>query len=98
MVLVHFCFVSYYGMSSLTINKMSELLVIILNKLGLGKGCRVFNISNMKRYMYDVFGDSIKVDIISPISVSLEVGSNKIIITYEIVNSTIKSLTIKEVL
>lgn len=77
---------------------MSELLVIILNKLGLGKGCRVFNISNMKRYMYDVFGDSIKVDIISPISVSLEVGSNKIIITYEIVNSTIKSLTIKEVL
>ena len=48
--------------------------------------------------MYDVFGDSIKVDIISPISVSLEVGSNKIIITYEIVNSTIKSLTIKEVL
>ena len=98
MVLVHFCFVSYYGMSSLTINKMSELLVIILNKLGLGKGCRVFNISNMKRYMYDVFGDSIKVDIISPISVSLEVGSNKIIITYEIVNNTIKSLTIKEVL
>ena len=98
MVLVHFCFVSYYGMSSLTINKMSKLLVIILNKLGLGKGCRVFNISNMKRYMYDVFGDSIKVDIISPISVSLEVGSNKIIITYEIVNSTIKSLTIKEVL
>ena len=98
MVLVHFCFVSYYGMSSLTINKMSELLVIILNKLGLGKGCRVFNISNMKRYMYDVFGDSIKVDIISPISVSLEIGSNKIIITYEIVNSTIKSLTIKEVL
>lgn len=77
---------------------MSELLVIILNKLGLGKGCRVFNISNMKRYMYNVFGDSIKVDIISPISVSLEVGSNKIIITYEIVNSTIKSLTIKEVL
>lgn len=77
---------------------MSELLVIILNKLGLGKGCRVFNISNMKRYMYDVFGDSIKVDIISPISVSLEIGSNKIIITYEIVNSTIKSLTIKEVL
>lgn len=77
---------------------MSELLVIILNKLGLGKGCRVYNISNMKRYMYDVFGDSIKVDIISPISVSLEVGSNKIIITYEIVNSTIKSLTIKEVL
>lgn len=77
---------------------MSELLVIILNKLGLGKGCRVFNISNMKRYMYDVFGDSIKVDIISPISVSLEVGSNKIIITYEVVNSTIKSLTIKEVL
>lgn len=77
---------------------MSELLVIILNKLGLGKGCRVFNISNMKRYMYDVFGDSIKVDIISPISVSLEVGSNKIIITYEIVNNTIKSLTIKEVL
>lgn len=77
---------------------MSEILVIILNKLGLGKGCRVYNISNMKRYMYDVFGDSIKVDIISPISVSLEVGSNKIIITYEIVNSTIKSLTIKEVL
>ena len=34
---------------------MSELLVTILNKLGLGKGCRVFNISNMKRYMYDVF-------------------------------------------
>ena len=98
MVLVHSCFVSCYGMSSLTINKMSEILVIILNKLGLGKGCRVFNISNMKRYMYDVFGDSIKVDIISPISVSLEVGSNKIIITYEIVNSTIKSLTIKEVL
>ena len=98
MVLVHSCFVSCYGMSSLTINKMSELLVIILNKLGLGKGCRVFNISNMKRYMYDVFGDSIKVDIISPISVSLEVGSNKIIITYEIVNNTIKSLTIKEVL
>lgn len=77
---------------------MSELLIVILNKLGLGKGCRVFNISNMKRYMYDVFGDSIKVDIISPISVSLEVGSNKIIITYKIVNSTIKSLTIKEVL
>lgn len=77
---------------------MSELLVTILNKLGLGKGYRVFNISNMKRYMYDMFGDSIKVDIISPISVSLEVGSNKIIITYEIVNSTIKSLTIKEVL
>lgn len=77
---------------------MDELLVVIFNKLGLGKGCRVFNISNMKRYMYDVFGDSIKVDIISPISVSLEVGSNKIIITYEIVNSTIKSLTIKEVL
>lgn len=77
---------------------MSEILVIILNKLGLGRGCRVYNISNMKRYMYDVFGDSIKVDIISPISVSLEVGSNKIIITYEIVNSTIKSLTIKEVL
>ena len=77
---------------------MSEILVIILNKLGLGKGCRIYNISNMKRYMYDVFGDSIKVDIISPISVSLEVGSNKIIITYEIVNSTIKSLTIKEVL
>ena len=98
MVLVHSCFVSCYGMSSLTINKMSELLIIILNKLGLGKGCRVFNISNMKRYMYDVFGDSIKVDIISPISVSLEVGSNKIIITYEIVNNTIKSLTIKEVL
>ena len=42
---------------------MSELLIVILNKLGLGKGCRVFNISNMKRYMYDVFGDSIKVDI-----------------------------------
>ena len=98
MVLVHSCFVSYYGMSSLTINKMSELLVIILNKLGFGKGCRVYNISNMKRYMYDVFGDSIKVDIISPISVSLEVGSNKTIITYEIVNNTIKSLTIKEVL
>ena len=98
MVLVHSCFVSCYGMSSLTINKMSEILVIILNKLGLGKGCRVFNISNMKRYMYDVFGDSIKVDIISPISVSLEVGSNKIIITYEIVNNTIKSLTIKEML
>lgn len=77
---------------------MDELLIVIFNKLGLGKGCRVFNISNMKRYMYDVFGDSIKVDIISPISVSLEVGSNKIIITYEIVNSTIKSLTIKEVL
>jgi hypothetical protein len=85
-------------MSSSMINNMSELLIVILNKLGLGKGCRVFNISNMKRYMYDVFGDSIKVDIISPISVSLEVGSNKIIITYEIVNSTIKSLTIKEVL
>ena len=98
MVLVHSCFVSCYGMSFLTINKMSEILVIILNKLGLGKGCRVFNISNMKRYMYDVFGDSIKVDIISPISVSLEVGSNKIIITYEIVNNTIKGLTIKEVL
>ena len=97
MVLVHSCFVSCYGMSFLTINKMSEILVIILNKLGLGKGCRIYNISNMKRYMYDVFGDSIKVDIISPISVSLEVGSNKIIITYEIVNSTIKSLTIKEV-
>ena len=77
---------------------MSELLVTILNKLVLGKGCRVFNISNMKRYMYEAFGDSIKVDIISPISVSLEVGSNKIIITYEIVNNTIKSLTIKEVL
>lgn len=77
---------------------MSELLIVILNKLGLGKGCRVFNIFNMKKYMYDVFGDSIKVDIISPISVSLEVGSNKIIITYKIVNSTIKSLTIKEVL
>ena len=76
---------------------MSELLIVILNKLGLGKGCRVFNISNMKRYMYDVFGDSIKVDIISPISVSLEVGSNKVIVTYEIVNSTIKSLTIKEI-
>ena len=98
MVLVHSCFVSCYGMSFLMINKMSEILVIILNKLGLGKGCRVYNISNMKRYMYDVFGDSIKVDIISPISVSLEVGSNKIIITYEIVNNTIKSLTIKEVL
>ena len=98
MVLVHSCFVSCYGISFLTINKMSEILVIILNKLGLGKGCRVFNISNMKRYMYDVFGDSIKVDIISPISVSLEVGSNKVIITYEIVNNTIKSLTIKEVL
>ena len=98
MVLVHSCFVSCYGMSSLMINKMSELLIIILNKLGLGKGCRVYSISNMKRYMYDVFGDSIKVDIISPISVSLEVGSNKIIITYEIVNNTIKSLTIKEVL
>ena len=98
MVLVHSCFVSCYGMSSSTINKMSGILVIILNKLGLGKGCRVFNISNMKRYMYGVFGDSIKVDIISPISVSLEVGSNKIIITYEIVNNTIKSLTIKEVL
>ena len=98
MVLVHSCFVSYYGMSSSMINNMSELLIVILNKLGLGKGCRVFNISNMKRYMYDVFGDSIKVDIISPISVSLEVGSNKIIITYEIVNSTIKSLIIKEVL
>ena len=98
MVLVHSCFVSYYGMSFLTINKMSELLLTILNKLGLGTGCRVFNISNMKRYMYEVFGDSIKVDIISPISVSLEVGSNKIIITYEIVNNTIKSLTIKEVL
>lgn len=98
MVLVHSCFVSCYGMSFLTINKMSELLVTIFNKLGLGKGCRVYNISNMKRYMYDVFGDSIKVDIISPISVSLEAGSNKIIITYEIVNSTIKSLTIKEVL
>ena len=97
MVLVHSCFVSCYGMSFLTINKMSEILVIILTQLGLGKGCRVFNISNMKRYMYDVFGDSIKVDIISPISVSLEVGSNKIIITYEIVNNTIKSLTIKEV-
>ena len=76
---------------------MSELLIVILNKLGLGKGCRVFNISNMKRYMYDVFGDSIKVDIISPISVSLEVDSNKVIVTYEIVNSTIKSLTIKEI-
>ena len=98
MVLVHSCFVSCYGMSSLTINKMSELFIVILNKLGLGKGCRVFNISNMKRYMYEVFGDSIKVDIISPISVSLEVGSNKIIITYEIVNNTIKGLTIKEVL
>ena len=77
---------------------MNELLIVIFNKLGLGKGCRVFNISNMKRYMYDVFGDSIKVDIISPISVSLEVDSNKIIITYEIVNRMIKSLTIKEVL
>lgn len=76
---------------------MSELLIVILNKLGLGKGCRVFNISNMKRYMYDVFGDSIKVDIISPISVSLEVDSNKIIVTYKIVNNTIKSLTIKQV-
>lgn len=75
---------------------MSELLIVILNKLGLGKGCRVYNISNMKRYMYDVFGDSIKVDIISPISVSLEVGSNKIIVTYKIVNNTIKSLTIKQ--
>ena len=40
---------------------MSEILVIILNKLGFGKGCRVYNISNMKRYMYDVFGDSIVV-------------------------------------
>mgnify|MGYP004631439237 FL=1 len=76
---------------------MSELLVTILNKLGLGKGCRVYNISNMKRYMYDVFGDSIKVDIISPISVSLEVDSNKVIVTYKIVNNTIKSLTIKQV-
>lgn len=76
---------------------MSELLIVILNKLGLGKGCRVFNISNMKRYMYDVFGDSIKVDIISPISVSLEVDSNKIIVTYKIENNTIKSLTIKQV-
>nr|DAI06046.1 MAG TPA: hypothetical protein [Crassvirales sp.] len=76
---------------------MSELLIVILNKLGLGKGCRVFNISNMKRYMYDVFGDSIKVDIISPISVSLEVNSNKIIVTYKIVNNTIKSLTIKQI-
>ena len=76
---------------------MSELLIVILNKLGLGKGCRVFNISNMKRYMYDVFGDSIKVDIISPISVSLEVNSNKVIVTYKIVNNTIKSLTIKQV-
>ena len=98
MVLVHSGFVSCYGTFSSMIHKMSEILVIILNKLGLGKGCRVFNISNMKRYMYDVFGDSIKVDIMSPISVSLEVGSNKIIITYEIVNNTIKSLTIKEVL
>ena len=97
MVLVHSCFVSYYGMSSSMINNMSELLIVILNKLGLGKGCRVFNISNMKRYMYDVFGDSIKVDIISPISVSLEVNSNKIIVTYKIVNNTIKSLTIKQV-
>lgn len=76
---------------------MSELLIVILNKLGLGKGCRVFNISNMKRYMYDVFGDSIKVDIISPISVSLEVNSNKVIVTYKIVNNTIKSLTIKQI-
>lgn len=76
---------------------MSELLIVILNKLGLGKGCRVFNISNMKRYMYDVFGDSIKVDIISPISVSLEVDSNKVIVTYKIENNTIKSLTIKQV-
>lgn len=76
---------------------MSELLVTILNKLGLGKGCRVYNISNMKRYMYDVFGDSIKVDIISPISVSLEVDSNKAIVTYEIVNNTIKGLTIKQI-
>lgn len=76
---------------------MSELLIVILNKLGLGKGCRVFNISNMKRYMYDVFGDSIKVDIISPISVSLEVDSNRVIVTYKIVNNTIKSLTIKQV-
>lgn len=76
---------------------MSELLIVILNKLGLGKGCRVFNISNMKRYMYDVFGDSIKVDIISPISVSLEVDSNKVIVTYKIVNNTIKSLTIKQI-
>lgn len=76
---------------------MSELLVTILNKLGLGKGCRVYNISNMKRYMYDVFGDSIKVDIISPISVSLEVDSNKVIVTYEIVNNTIKGLTIKQI-
>ena len=98
MVLVHSCFVSYYGMSFLTINKMSELLVTILNKLGFGKGCRVYNISNMKRYMYDVFGDSIKVDIISPIAISLEVNGDKVIITYEIVNNTIKSLTIKEVL
>mgnify|MGYP007072509343 FL=1 len=97
MVLVHSCFVSYYGMSSSMINNMSELLIVILNKLGLGKGCRVFNISNMKRYMYDVFGDSIKVDIISPISVSLEVDSNKVIVTYKIVNNTIKSLTIKQV-
>lgn len=76
---------------------MSEILVTILNKLGLGKGCRVYNISNMKRYMYDVFGDSIKVDIISPIAISLEAGSNKIIITYKIVNNTIKNLNIKEV-
>lgn len=76
---------------------MSELLIVILNKLGLGKGCRVFNISNMKRYMYDVFGDSIKVDIISPISASLEVDGNKVIVTYKIVNNTIKSLTIKQV-
>lgn len=76
---------------------MDELLIVILNKLGLGKGCRVFNISNMKRYMYDVFGDSIKVDVISPISVSLEVGSNKVIVTYKIVNTTIKGLTIKQI-
>lgn len=76
---------------------MNELLIVIFNKLGLGKGCRVFNISNMKRYMYDVFGDSIKVDIISPISVSLEVDSNKAIVTYEIVNNTIKGLTIKQI-
>lgn len=76
---------------------MDELLIVILNKLGLGNGCRVFNISNMKRYMYDVFGDSIKVDVISPISVSLEVGSNKVIVTYKIVNTTIKGLTIKQI-
>lgn len=77
---------------------MSELLVTILNKLGLGKGCRVFNISNMKRYMYDVFGDSIKVDIISPIAISLEVNGDKAIVTYDIVNNTIKGLTIKQII